>query len=75
MAETGVRPSDEDVTISVSDEWVVATDEETGVTSQGKTRVEALENLVEALRLYHRPVPYGVDPEEPADAPWFSRRR
>jgi len=37
----------------VSDgEWWVATDVETGVTSQGETREAALENLDEAVALY-----------------------
>lgn len=71
MAETGARPSEADVTITVSDEWVVAKDEDTGVASQGKTRAEALENLAEALQLYHRPVPVEDDPDEPSDAPWL----
>lgn len=71
MSGAGARPSDEDVTITVSDDWVVARDEETGVTTQGKTRAEALENLGEALRLYHRPVPEDDEPEEPSDAPWL----
>lgn len=42
-------------TITLTDEgdWWVARDEETGVTSQGKTRTEALENLDEAVAGYH----------------------
>jgi predicted RNase H-like HicB family nuclease len=33
-------------------EWWVATDVETGVTSQGESRAEALENLDEAVALH-----------------------
>ncbi|WP_160063640.1 MULTISPECIES: type II toxin-antitoxin system HicB family antitoxin [Natrialbaceae] len=40
------------ITLTEEDEWWVATDEETGVTSQGGTRVEALENLDEAVELH-----------------------
>ena len=44
-----------DPTITLTDEgeWWVARDTETGVTSQGRTRHEALENLDEALEGYH----------------------
>jgi predicted RNase H-like HicB family nuclease len=59
----------------VSDgEWWVATDVETGVASQGKSRAEALENLDEAVALHRgeigrRPTDeelreMGVDPED-----------
>jgi len=41
------------ITLNYDDEWWVASDEETGVTSQGKTRQEALENLDEALEGYY----------------------
>ncbi|RQG95631.1 type II toxin-antitoxin system HicB family antitoxin [Natrarchaeobius oligotrophus] len=34
-------------------DWWVTRDEETGVTSQGKARTEALENLDEAVAGYH----------------------
>ncbi|WP_425492258.1 type II toxin-antitoxin system HicB family antitoxin [Halovivax gelatinilyticus] len=44
-------------TVTRSDGWFVTTDEDTGVASQGKTKVEALENLAEALRLHLRQVP------------------
>lgn len=60
------------ITITHSDGWFVAKDEGTGVASQGETKVEALENLADALRLHERPVPEEADePDEPADAPWF----
>jgi len=60
-----------DVTLSLEGEWYVARDEETGVTSQGKSRAEALANLAEALELYDRPVPEGEDVDEPSTAPWL----
>ena len=41
------------ITLTESDEWWVARDTETGVTSQGKTREAALNNLDEALAGYH----------------------
>lgn len=55
---SGVHHPDEGdrITVTESDGYVVATDEETGVTSQGETKAEALANLGEALRLYARPV-------------------
>lgn len=78
------------ITLTEEDEWWVATDEtvgEHGVTSQGRTREEALENLDEAVALYKdeigEPVTdedlreWGIDPEtvpeeaEIPDAPWF----
>lgn len=65
-------PADtDDVTLSESDGYIVATDDATGVTSQGDTKADALENLADALRLYHRPVPEDEDVEDPADAPWL----
>lgn len=72
MGSDAREPVDGDrVTLTESDGYVVATDEGTGVASQGETKAEALENLGEALRLYERPVPEGEDVDEPADAPWF----
>jgi len=46
---TGIEPT---ITLTESDEWWIARDIETGVTSQGKTRKSALENLDEALAGY-----------------------
>jgi len=46
---TGIEPT---ITLTESDEWWIARDTETGVTSQGKTRQSALENLDEALAGY-----------------------
>lgn len=43
---TGIEPT---ITLTDEGEWWVAEDTETGVTSQGRTRQEALENLDEAL--------------------------
>lgn len=45
---TGTR-----IVLTKGDEWWVASDEETGVTSQGRTREEALANLDEALEGYY----------------------
>lgn len=59
------------IAISRSDGWFVARDEKTGVSSQGETRSEALENLADALRLYDRPEPDDVEDPEPSDAPWL----
>jgi predicted RNase H-like HicB family nuclease len=74
---SGLRPGDgggdstESVTLTESDGWVVATDEETGVASQGKTKAEALANLAEALELHERPVPEDAADAETSDAPWL----
>ena len=70
---SGVKnPSEGDnITVSVGDSYVVATDEATGVTSQGETKAEALSNLADALELYHRPIPEEDDVEDPSDAPWL----
>ncbi|QCS44793.1 type II toxin-antitoxin system HicB family antitoxin (plasmid) [Natrinema versiforme] len=40
------------MTLTNEGEWWVAKDEETGVSSQGTTRIEALENLDEAVAGY-----------------------
>lgn len=45
---TGTR-----IVLTKGDEWWVASDVESGVTSQGRTREAALENLDEALDGYH----------------------
>jgi hypothetical protein len=67
------RNSDDigDVTLTLEDGRYVARDEETDVASQGKTRPEALANLAEALKLHERPVPDGVDVDDPSSAPWL----
>lgn len=46
---TGIEPT---ITLTDDGEWWVARDTETGVTSQGRTRQEALANLDEALAGY-----------------------
>lgn len=46
---TGVEPT---ITLTDRGEWWIAEDTETGVTSQGRTREAALENLDEALAGY-----------------------
>lgn len=46
---TGIEPT---ITLTDEGDWWTATDTETGVTSQGQTREEALANLDEALRGY-----------------------
>lgn len=67
-----VRTPVEETTVSLTHDgdWYVAKDEETGVTSQGRTRSDALANISEALELYDDPVSDDVDPGVP-DAPWF----
>ena len=45
---TGAR-----IILTEEDDWWVAEDEETGVTSQGRTREAALSNLDEALDGFH----------------------
>lgn len=55
----GVEPT---ITLTDEGDWWVATDTETGVTSQGRTREAALENLDEALAGYHG------DGDPPSDA-------
>jgi predicted RNase H-like HicB family nuclease len=67
---TGVEPT---ITLTDEGDWWVARDTESGVTSQGRTRHEALDNLDEALEGYHgageEPTDedlraLGIDPEE-----------
>jgi len=62
---------DPTITLAEDDGQWVARDTETGVTSQGESRSEALENLDEAIRLYERPIPSEAEDPEPPDAPWF----
>lgn len=50
-------------------DWWVITDVETGVTTQGETREEALEMLDEAVALYHGETGESIDtPEEEREA-------
>ena len=46
---TGLEPT---ITLTKEDEWWIAHDTETGVISQGKTRIAALDNLDEAVALH-----------------------
>lgn len=46
---TSLEPT---ITLTEDDGWWIAKDIDTGVTSQGETRTEALENLDEALAGY-----------------------
>mgnify|MGYP002762136364 CR=1 FL=1 len=66
------RNSDDigDVTLTLEDGRYVATDEDTGVASQGETKAEALANLADALELHERPVPEEED-IDPSSAPWL----
>jgi len=51
------------------DEWWVITDVETGVTTQGKTREEALEMLDDAVALHKGEIGESIDtPEEEREA-------
>lgn len=47
---TAVDPT---ITLTKDDGWWIAKDTETGVVSQGESRVDALNNLDEALSGYH----------------------
>ncbi len=46
-------PTGSTITLTRESDWWVATDEDTGVVSQGQTREDALTNLDEALAGYH----------------------
>ena len=52
------------------DDYWVATDQESGVASQGKTREDALENLDEALEVTQEARNEKTQETEP-DVPWF----
>lgn len=58
------------ITLTQEGEWWVAKDEEVGVTSQGETRQEALENLDEAVELTQEVREEMEDAPEPS-VPWF----
>lgn len=49
---TGEEDYEREIRLFESEEWWVATDVDTGVTSQGETRKAALENLDEAVALH-----------------------
>ena len=68
MASSTAEDSDgveQEIRLVHSGEWWVATDVETGVTSQGKTRERALENLDEAVALHRGKI--GESVETPAE--------
>ncbi len=46
------EPHDDEIRLWREDDWWVATDVETGVTTQGQSREAALENLDEAVALH-----------------------
>lgn len=52
------------LTLGDSGDYWVARDEETGVTSQGKTRTDALANLDEAVALYRGEIGHEPTDEE-----------
>lgn len=57
--------------VEEDDRWWSAHDERTVVASQGATRVEALENLDEAVEVTEEAGDDDTPAPEP-DAPWFS---
>ena len=56
------EPHDDEICLWREDDWWVATDVETGVTTQGHSREAALENLDEAVALHD-----GETGREPTD--------
>lgn len=62
---TAVEPT---ITLTDEGEWWVAKDTETGVTSQGKTREAALENLDEAVAAYEGTAGHNPTDEELREA-------
>lgn len=60
----------EHITVWQEDEWCLAKDQQTGITTQGETRAAALHNLAEAIELHAKPIPEDLDIEVP-NAPWF----
>jgi predicted RNase H-like HicB family nuclease len=61
---------DREIKLTQEGDWWVAKDEEEGVASQGETRVEALENLDEAVALTQEVREEMDDAPEPS-VPWF----
>jgi predicted RNase H-like HicB family nuclease len=60
--------------VEENDGWWTAIDEGTGITSQGATRTEALENLDEAVEATREAEQADTPAPEP-DAPWFDEHR
>ena len=68
------EPHDDEIRLWREDDWWVATDVDTGVTTQGQSRETALENLDEAVALHdgetgHEPTDeelreLGIDPAD-----------
>lgn len=56
--------------VEEDDGWWSAIDEQAGVASQGPTRIEALENLDEAVEVTEEARADDTPAPEP-DAPWF----
>ncbi|UTF55631.1 type II toxin-antitoxin system HicB family antitoxin [Natronosalvus rutilus] len=61
--------ADETVMLTHKGEWYVATDETTGIASQGETKAAALENIAESLEFHGRPVPADAGNLESSSAP------
>lgn len=59
MSSTRAEDDPDTITVSrgESTDSFVATDEATGVVSQGETKAAALANLADALELYYRRIP------------------
>jgi len=70
-AQSRGESNDDTITVTKEERWYVAKDESSGVASQGETKVEALENLAEALDLHNRPVSETDEEAEPSTAPWL----
>jgi len=45
------------IVLTEEEDWIVATDINSGISSQGKTNKEAMQNLKEALELYYEDIP------------------
>ncbi|MFD1585915.1 type II toxin-antitoxin system HicB family antitoxin [Halorientalis brevis] len=68
------EPHEEEIRLWREDDWWVAKDVETGVTSQGESRAAALDNLDEAVALHEGEIgreptdeelrELGIDPED-----------
>jgi len=54
-------PCEGEIRLWPEDDWWVVTDVETGVTTQGKTREEALENIDEAVGLHRGELGKSID--------------
>jgi predicted RNase H-like HicB family nuclease len=74
MAGSARRAPDADeITVRKSDGYFVARDEETGVSSQGESKEEALANLAEALTLYNDSSDHVQESDIPVStAPWLN---